>query len=130
MTEDLFSHDKPGKRPCRVCTDFKSWMKQKKVKQVECQIRTIMPCPGGCNLQNAECDFCNLTLLDSFDVSPLSESTEVVFYILQITPALQPPPPRVFQSLFSAEISGDGVVETPYMLRPYKINSLILIAKF
>ena len=33
MTEELLSHEKPGKRPCRVCTDFKSWMKQKKGKQ-------------------------------------------------------------------------------------------------
>ena len=35
MTEDLFANEKGGKRPCRVCTDFKSWMKQKKAKQVE-----------------------------------------------------------------------------------------------
>ncbi|XP_028406674.1 FAD-linked sulfhydryl oxidase ALR-like [Dendronephthya gigantea] len=33
MTEDSLSHEKPGKRPCRVCTDFKSWTKQKKVEQ-------------------------------------------------------------------------------------------------
>ena len=41
MTEELLTHDKAGKRPCRVCTDFKSWMKQKKSKQVQSKTANI-----------------------------------------------------------------------------------------
>ena len=41
MTEELLSHEKPGKRPCRVCTDFRTWMKQKKSKKVRSNTREI-----------------------------------------------------------------------------------------
>ncbi|XP_046855334.1 FAD-linked sulfhydryl oxidase ALR-like [Xenia sp. Carnegie-2017] len=33
MSEDLIQHEKSKKRPCRACTDFKSWMKQKNVNK-------------------------------------------------------------------------------------------------
>lgn len=33
MTEELPLHENRGKRPCRVCSDFKTWMKQKKTNQ-------------------------------------------------------------------------------------------------
>jgi hypothetical protein len=51
----------------------------------------------------------NQTLSDSFYVSPLTENAEVAFYILYSANYTRlASPPRVCQSLFSAEMGGGG----------------------